>query len=279
MVLQNSNIAKFSIPGEEHTGPEQSDLKKLARLIDKYAPHDGHFDLSVDGLHIIKTSKVSEIATHMTATTGLCIVAQGAKCCSLAHQNLEYDKSRMIVYAAEVPVSVKITKASKEAPYLCLVVQINPQKLSELIMKVFPRGVPKTQEAQAIYLGKSNGNIVKTAIRLMEIILQQEDSDLIAPLMIDEILIRLLRSPSGPAIAQIGVIDSNVQKISKAITWLKDNYTRSVKINELAKLAGMSVSAFHTHFKNITSISPLQFQKTLRLQEARNLMMTKMMEV
>lgn len=279
MAAQHSNIAEFALPGEKHAGPDQDDLKTLAKLIEKYAPHDGRFDLSVGGLHVIRTTKPSEIAMHTMATPGMCIVAQGAKCCSLAHQDFEYDETRLIVYAAEVPVAVKITKASNEEPYLCLIVDIDPHKLTDLIMKVFPHGVPKQQEAKAIYLGKSNGNIVKTAIRLMEIILQQEDADLLAPLMVDEILIRLLRSPSGPSIAQIGVTDSNAQKVAKAITWIKNNYAQSVKMDDLAKIAGMSVSAFHTHFKSVTSMSPLQFQKVLRLQEARNLMVTKALDV
>lgn len=113
----------------------------------------------------------------------------------------------------------------------------------------------------------------------MELIADPEDADLLVPLVIDEILIRLLRSPAGPSIAQVGITDSNTQKVAKAISWLKKNYDQPVKMESLAKIAGMSLSLFHTHFKKLTLMSPLQFQKTLRLEEARNLMMSKMMDV
>lgn len=279
MSMSSNNVVSFAAPGDPEAVSDQADLQRLAALIEKYAPHEGRFGLSVGGLHVIKACKPSEEAIHTMAQHGMCIVAQGAKSVSLSHNSYEYDQSRMVVYAAEVPVHSKIVKASQERPYLCLVVDIDPHRLSELILKVFPNGAPKASDARAIYVGQSNPKIVQSAIRMMELILQQEDIDLLVPLVIDEILIRLLRSPSGPAIAQIGVVDSNAQKVGKAITWLKENYAQTIKIDDLAKVAGMSVSAFHTHFKNVTSMSPLQFQKTLRLQEARNMMLIKMMDV
>lgn len=100
-----------------------------------------------------------------------------------------------------------------------------------------------------------------------------------APLVIDEILIRLLRSPAGPAIAQIGLTDSYAQKVARAISWIKNNYAEPVLVEDLAKISGMSTSSFHLHFKEITAMSPLQFQKAIRLQEARNLMFAKMIDV
>ena len=104
-------------------------------------------------------------------------------------------------------------------------------------------------------------------------------SDTMSSLIIDEIIIRLLKSENGPAIAQIGIVDSNAHKVSKAITWMKENYKKSIKSEDLAKIAGMSLSSFHAHFKSITSMSPLQFQKTLRLYEAKNLIMSRTMDI
>ena len=278
MVASITNISDFRIPGEELETPDQFDLRKLAVLIEKYAPHDGQFDF-VDGLRVVKESKPTEGMTYTMARPGICIVAQGAKSVTIAQNVYDYDESRLVVYAAEVPVNARITSASKEEPFLCLVVHIDPHKLTDLILKVFPNGVPKTSASKPIYVGKSNSKIIKCAIRMMDIIQQQEEADLLVPLSIEEILIRLLRSPAGPCIAQIGIPDSHAQKIAKAITWLKENFTEPMKVNELAHIAGMSPSSFHSHFKSITSMSPLQFQKTLRLEEARNLMTTKMLDV
>ena len=279
MLQPNENLVSFAKVGDDETPPDSGDLKKLANLIAKFAPHDGRFELSGYGLHVVKETKTTPETTRTMSQPGMCIVAQGAKRVSLSHRSFEYNESRMVVYAAEVPVGASIVKASSEEPFLCLVVPLDPQKLIELILKVFPHSLPKTPDTQAIYIGNSHPKIVTAAIRIMDLILQQEDADLLVPLVIDEMLIRLLRSPAGPAIAQIGITDSNAQKIAKSISWLKENYATTVRIEDLAAIAGMSPSSFYSHFKSITSMSPLQFQKTLRLQEARNLMITRRVDV
>ena len=279
MLQPNENLVSFAKAGDDETPPDSGDLKKLADLIARFAPHDGRFELSGYGLYVVKETKTTPETTRTMSQPGMCIVAQGAKRVSLSHRSFEYNESRMVVYAAEVPVGASIVKASPEEPFLCLVVPLDPQKLIELILKVFPHSLPKTPDTQAIYVGNSHPKIVTAAIRIMDLILQQEDADLLVPLVIDEMLIRLLRSPAGPAIAQIGITDSNAQKIAKSISWLKENYATTVRIEDLAAIAGMSPSSFYSHFKSITSMSPLQFQKTLRLQEARNLMITRRVDV
>ncbi|NMQ20885.1 AraC family transcriptional regulator [Candidatus Competibacter phosphatis] len=279
MLQPNENLVSFAKAGDDETPPDSGDLKKLADLIARFAPHDGRFELSGYGLYVVKETKTTPETTRTMSQPGMCIVAQGAKRVSLVHRSFEYNESRMVVYAAEVPVGASIVKASSEEPFLCLVVPLDPQKLIELILKVFPHSLPKTPDTQAIYVGNSHPKIVTAAIRIMDLILQQEDADLLVPLVIDEILIRLLRSPAGPAIAQIGITDSNAQKIAKTISWLKENYATTVRIEDLAAIAGMSPSSFYSHFKSITSMSPLQFQKTLRLQEARNLMIMRRVDV
>jgi AraC-like DNA-binding protein len=279
MAFHDREIGAILKHNYEALSPEDADLNKLARLLDSYAPEEGIFPINNGELLVFRNDSVSDVATSMMSFPGVCIVAQGAKRCSLAHTEFEYDDTKMAVYAAECPISYKVTKASSEEPFLSLIIQIDPQKLSENILRVFPDGVPKVSDSKPIYISENHGNIVKTAVRLMEIITEQDDSDLLAPIAIDEILIRLLRSPSGPAIAQIGITDSNMQKIAKAITWIKNNYSESIRMEELAKIAGMSASSFHSHFKSLTNMTPLQYQKTLRLQEARNLMRTKMLDV
>lgn len=275
----NTQTTSFATIGEDDFLPDQEELTKLAGLLNQYAPYDGKFDLPFEGLHVIRATRTNPEATHLVSKPGMCIVAQGAKRVALGQEVYEYDESRLVVYSAEVPVRANIIKASKEEPYLCFVLDLSAQRLAELALKVFPRGVPKTPDTQAIYIGRSNLKIVTTAIRLMELVLQQEDADLLVPLVMDEILIRLLRSPAGAAIAQIGIADSHAHKIAKAITWLKAHYDEPIKVEELAGLAGMSPSSFHQHFKAITSMSPLQYQKTLRLQEARGLMLSQMHDV
>lgn len=277
--MAQATISRLSVAGEDECLPEQEDLEKLASLIARFAPHDGSHPLSVPEAHVVKSSKVSDNAAHTMSKPGICIAAQGVKSVSLAQENFQYGAQRMVVYAAEVPVRVRFVEATPAKPYLCLVVHIEPRRLTELIFKVFPDGLTKQAPARAIYLGESNRNIVKSAIRILELAVEQENADLLVPLAIDEILIRLLRSPAGPQIAQIGLNDSNAHKVSRAISWIKENYALPLKVDDLARIAGMSASSFHTHFKSVTSMSPLQFQKNFRLQEARNCMIAKKMDV
>jgi transcriptional regulator GlxA family with amidase domain len=112
----------------------------------------------------------------------------------------------------------------------------------------------------------------------MECLAKPRDAELVAPLVIDEILIRLLRSPIGVRIAQMGFAESSVHRVAKAISWLRENFSQPMKVEELAELVHMSVSSFHEHFKSVTSMSPLHYQKVLRLQEARRLMLSTVMD-
>lgn len=252
---------------------------KLSELISRYTPHDGYFDLPLPGVHLLRVSAEEKHPSRAVTKPGMCIVAQGAKRVLLGDDVFEYDNSRMAVYSTEVPVSANIIKASKEEPYLCLIVDIEPQKLAELTLKAFPDGVPKLQQPKALFLGKANPKIVEAGIRLLELMAQPDDAEFLQPLVMDEIFIRLLRSDIGSLVVQIASTDSNLQRVAKSIRWIREHYTESMKVDDLADISNMSVSAFHTHFKTVTGMTPLQFQKELRLHEAKKLMLTKMMDV
>ncbi|MBI3248759.1 MAG: AraC family transcriptional regulator [Deltaproteobacteria bacterium] len=262
-----------------HEGPGAPDVATLARLIGAYAPHDGRFALPIPGVHAIRASRTNTKLVHTLWQPGLCIVAQGAKRVMLGQNVYEYDESRMLVAAVEVPVAARVTRASRAEPYLCLRLDFDPQRITELVWKVYPHGLPRVHEIRAMYVGQTNAQIVNAARRLVELMAQPEDAELLAPLVIDEILIRLLRSPGGARVAQLGLAESRVHKVAQALAWLRANFSEPMTVEALAKLVHMSTSAFHQHFKAVTSMSPLQFQKVLRLQEAQRLMLSMMMDV
>ncbi len=275
-----STAVSFQRPENTSDAPDgNDDLHALTRLLALFTPHDGSVDIAANALHIIKSSRPCEAQTYTLSRPSICLVPQGAKRVTLARESFEYDHSKMVVYAAEVPIHVTITQASPEQPYYCLVIPIDPATLNRLVLKVFPNGLPKSERTRAVYVGDASTHIVSTARRMMEIVVNQQDTDLLVPHTVDEILLRLLRSPVGPAIAQLGVTDSHIDKVSTAISWIKANFTDTLKVNELAKRSGMSPSSFHSHFKEVTQLSPLQFQKVLRLQEARALLRRGVMDV
>ena len=262
-----------------HEGPGAPDVATLARLIGIYAPHDGRFALHTPGVHAIRASRPYTELVHTVWQPGLCIVAQGAKRVMLGQHVYEYDESRMLVSAVDVPVAARVTRASRAEPYLCLRLDFDPQRITELVWKVYPHGLPRIQEMRALCVGQTTTQIVNAATRLLELMAQPEEADLLAPLVIDEILIRLLRSPGGARVAQLGLTESRVHQVANALAWLRANFAEPMQVEALAKLVHMSASAFHQHFKAVTSMSPLQFQKALRLQEARRLMLSMMMDV
>jgi AraC-like DNA-binding protein len=258
--------------------PSKPDTAKLARLIAAYAPHDGSFDLRISGLHASRFSRVNRECVHALRVSSLCIVPQGAKTVIVGDEVFEYDASRMIVFSVALPVAAQVTRASHSEPYLSLRLDLDPHKIAELVLKVFPHGLPPVQERSAVYITPVDASIVNAATRLMECLSQPGDAELLAPLVMDEILIRLLRSPIGVRVAQMGFAESSVDRVAKAISWLRANFSQPMKVEDLAGLVHMSVSSFHEHFKSVTSMSPLHYQKVLRLQEARRLMLSTMMD-
>ena len=259
-------------PGNER------DTSQLGRLIAAYAPHDGSFDLRIPGLHVGRFSRINHECVHALQLPALCIIVQGVKTVIVGDEVYEYDSSHMIAFSVALPVTAQVTQASPSCPYLSLRLELDPRKIAELVLRVYPRGLPAVQERSAVYLTPAEDNFIDAATRLMECLASPSDVELLAPLIVDEILIRLLRSPIGVRVAQMGFAESNVQRVEKAIAWLRENYAQPMKVDELAELVHMSVSSFHEHFKGLTSMSPLQYQKVLRLQEARRLMLASMMD-
>lgn len=276
-VKTNGKI-RLSRRKEEVARSSEADIAQLAGRIAAYAPHDGTFELRIPGLHASRYSRTNKECVHALRLPCLSIIAQGAKTVIVGQEVFEYDLSRMLVYSVALPVAAQITQASYSEPYLGLRLDLDPHKIAELVLKVFPHGLPPVQERSAVYITPVDPSIANAAMRLMDCLAQPADVELLAPLIADEILIRLLRSRIGPRVAQMGFAESRVHRLAKAISWLRANYAQPMKVEELAELAHMSVSSFHEHFKSVTTMSPLQYQKVLRLQEARRLMLSAMMD-
>jgi AraC-like DNA-binding protein len=223
-------------------------------------------------------SRANTECFHTLRVPSLCIAAQGAKTVIVGKETYDYDASRMIVFSVALPIASQISRASFSEPYLSLRLDLDPRKIADLVLKVYPNGLPPLHDRRAVYVAPTDPSIINAAVRLMECLSKPGDSELLAPLIIEEILIRLLRSPIGIRVAQMGFAESTVHRVARAISWLRENYSQPMKVEDLAELVHMSVSSFHEHFRSVTSMSPLQYQKSLRLQEARRLMLSSMMD-
>jgi AraC-like DNA-binding protein len=217
-------------------------------------------------------------AVHATLGPSLCLVAQGAKVVMVGREVLEYDPARMLVFAVDLPVSGQVTRASWRERFLGFKLDLDPEHVAELGARVYPRRVPKPPDDRGLYVGRATDAIVDAVARLLDLMAQAEDAHLLGPLAVDEILIRLLRTPIGSRVAQIGQPKSGVRRIAEAVAWIRAHFAQPVTVDEMAASVRMSASSFHQRFKAVTSLSPLQYQKTLRLHEARRLMLFRRMD-
>ena len=253
-------------------------LRRLANLLASYTPHDGPFQLHLPGTYAVRLSRLTTEATYATLGPALCVAAQGAKVVMLGREVLEYDPAHLLVLAVGLPISSQVTRASRKDPYLGFVMDLDPTRVAELAPRVYPRGIPKASDIGGLYAGRATDAIVDAVSRLLELMAHPEDTNLLGPLVVDEILIRLLRTSIGRRVAQIGNPKSGVQRIAEAVTWIRANFAQPVTVEDMAGSVHMSASSFHQRFKAITSMSPLQYQKVLRLHEARRLMLFQSMD-
>lgn len=251
----------------------------LAEQLAACAPRDGGFPLGFPGTFAIRFSQPSANPMRATLRPMLCLVAQGAKTLTLGDEIFDYDPGRMLIFSVDLPVSGHVRRASPNEPYLCFRLDLDPFRIAELSLKVFPSGVPTPENLLGLHTTDIDTRIVDAAARLVALSSQPEDARLLGPLLVDEILIRLLRSPVGPRVAQIGCGDSGLHQIAGAVAAIREGFAQPLRIEDLARLAHMSVSSFHQRFKDVTAMSPLQYQKALRLEEAKRLMLLEGAEV
>ena len=258
--------------------PGAVSLRRMAHLVARYAPHDGVFPLRLPGTYALRRARMTSEPVHATLGPSLCIVAQGAKVVMLGSEVLEYDPARMLVFAVDLPVSGQLTRASRRDPFLGFKLDLDPACVAELAARVYPRGVPRASDNRGLYVGHATDDIIDAVTRLLDLMARPEDADLLGPLVVDEILIRLLRTPIGTRVAQIGEPKSGVHRVADAVSWIRAHFAQPVTVEEMAASIHMSASSFHQRFKAVTSMSPLQYQKVLRLHEARRLMLFQKMD-
>jgi AraC-like DNA-binding protein len=270
--------ARPSLSDLSLVGPGALGLRRLARLIAREAPHDGVFPLGLPGTYALRRGRITSEPVHSTLGPSLCIVAQGAKVMMLGREVLEYDPARLLVFTVDLPVSGQVTRASRGEPFLGFRLDLVPARVAELAARVYPSGVPKRIDPRGLFVAHTTDGLVEAAARLLELMVRPEDVDLLGPLVVDEILIRLLQTPVGPRVAQLGEPASGVQRIARAVAWIREHFAQPVTVDEMAAAAHMSASSFHQRFKAVTTMSPLQYQKALRLHEARRLMLFQRMD-
>jgi AraC-like DNA-binding protein len=199
----------------------------------------------------------------------LCLVLQGAKQIMIGDQLLYYDSANYFIASVELPATGRIIEASPERPYLGLTLTLDWQNLAALIADTTERREPP---GMGFCVSPVTPQLLDAWLRLMRLLDTPEDIAVLAPLCEREILYRLLQGPQGGVLRQIVKADSRLSQIRRAAAWIRENFDQTLRIETLATLSGMSPASFHRHFKAATAMSPLQYQKMLRLQHARQML-------
>lgn len=245
-------------------------MKELLQIVLDQSPKEGMHKTNIPNLTLIKTSKPGE-KTHTVYTPSLCVIIQGEKDVSLAETTLTYSPGEYIVVTVDLPIVGEVTIASEKKPYLCLMLEIDTVIVFDVLKEQSRAKAPPTK--RGIFVGQMEDSMVDALLRLMKCMKNPKDIPVLAPMITREIIYRLLNSKHGETVKQLGIVGSQTQRIAKVIDSLKTGYAKSLNMEDLAREAGMSPASFHKYFKAITLMSPLQYQKQIRLQEARRLLM------
>jgi AraC-like DNA-binding protein len=194
----------------------------------------------------------------------------------LGDQMYEYRGGDCLVITASVPVTGHWIDTDGTGRALGMGLVLRPAAIAELVLEAPARRWSRGASGPpAIATGAAEPELLDAAARMLRLLDQPTDAPVLAPLIEREILWRVLSGPLGDALRQIGLADSDLSHVTRAISWIRDNFAEPMRIDDLARLSGMSTSAFHRHFRAVTAMSPLQFQKRLRLQHARSLLVTR----
>ena len=258
---------------DNENNSKEGTLAGLTQRIARWTEAGEQFTTAVPGLSLYRRTAPTEPTTGMYEPS-ICLVAQGAKRVQLGDDTYVYDANHYLITSVHLPTLVQVTDASPEKPYLGLRLTFDLREVSQL-MADSHLPPPKTQQSnRGMATGEVTQSLVNAFERLIDLLDAQEDIPILAPVIQREIVYRLLVGDQGARLRQIAATGSQSHQIARAIDWLKGNFAAPLRIDDLAKKASMSPSTFHHHFRSMTALSPLQYQKQLRLQEARRLMLS-----
>lgn len=228
---------------------------------------------AVPGLALFRRTEPSEPVTGMYEPS-VCLIAQGAKRVQLGDYTYVYDSSHYLFSGLHLPVIAHVIEASREKPYLGLRLTFDYRDISQL-MADSQLPAPRTQKTdRGMATGELTVPLVNAFKRLVDLLDEEQDIPILSPVIQREIFYRLLVGEQGARLRQLAVTGTQSQQVARAVSWLKANFSQPLRVDELAEMANMGTSTFHHHFRRMTALSPLQYQKQLRLQEARRLMLT-----
>ena len=265
------NNAKIS--SGRHGVRVQADQEELASRIAKALPRDSSVEVQ-PGLHFHRYSSPTE-PVHGFFEPALCVIAQGSKTVQLGEDTFRYDPAHYLISTVELPLSGQIVEASVERPYLGFKLMLDPAVAASVMLDaglMHPRD--EGGGVKALDVSALDANLLDATLRLVRLIDTPGEYRVLAPLVVREIVYRLLTGAQGNRMRHLATFGGQAHRMVRAVEKLRQDFAKPLRIEGIARELRMSVSGFHAHFKTVTAMSPLQFQKQLRLQEARRLMLS-----
>ena len=252
----------------------KSALDELGKSIARWTELGEMQTTAVPGLSLFRRDEPTEPISGMYEPS-ICVVAQGAKRVILGDDDsYVYDARHYLITSVHLPTVVQIIDASKEKPYLGLKLRLDMREISQMVVDSNLPAPREQQSSRGMATGEVTLPLLNAFQRLVDLLADEKDIPILAPTIQREIVYRLLVGDQGARLRQIASTGSQSQQIARVIEWLKGNFAQPLRVDDLSAKAGMSASTFHHHFRSITALSPLQYLKQLRLQEARRLMLT-----
>jgi AraC-like DNA-binding protein len=253
-------------------------VTEAASIIARFTDADQDSATAIDGFFLSHRTSASA-PLHTAQWPCLALVFQGEKRIEVGADGLDYGVGRYLVVSMELPVISRVTLASRRKPLLGIGMAIHEERLRSVMRRcrldVLP---PAARQAPTVTVASAPTAMLDAVLRLLRLLDEPSAIGALAPLIEEEILFRVLMGPAGPRLASLFQADSASHRISKATRWLRENFAASLRVQELAASVGMSVSSLHHHFQDVAGMTPLQYQKLLRLHEARRLMLVERLE-
>jgi AraC-like DNA-binding protein len=249
----------------------QASRDELVKRIAQTVPTDGTV-VPLEGLQFHCASSPTELGRGVSYPA-FCVIAQGSKEVLLGDNRYQYDPAHYLIVTATLPIASRIIEASPEKPYLSLILKLEPTSVGSVMIEAGYPAPHNQSGVQAINVSPLDADLLDAVVRLVRLTTSPSEARFLAPLVTREIIDRLLTGAQGNRPRYVTALGGNTHRIAEAIAQLRKDFDQPLRSEEVARDLGMSVSGFHHHFKAVTAMSPLQFQKQMRLQEARRLML------
>jgi AraC-like DNA-binding protein len=274
LILPTSGVARRSayLFPERRTRNVEALKQAVQRYADRHADSEGLAATPIPGLRMMRASSPRGPMRSVYKPL-VCLVLQGAKQVSVGREEQVFTAGQSIVVGVDVPVVGRIVRASRSEPYLAVAIELDMAIMQSVASHVRLKPPPAAHTSSTLFTESLDDDVLKCTMRLMRLIDRPEAVPVVRPAVLQELHYWLLSSKHGTALSRLALPDGHTQRVARAIDVIRSRYREPIAVEQLAAVANMSSSAFHRHFRAVTSLSPLQFQKQLRLIEARRLML------